>query len=104
MKYFKLYIGYLLVKKLRIVFFNLKNHYYYRNSQSCVYLIGCSTNWGKAVEKSFFKKRSYIRGSVPNLNRLNRARKHLAFSLINIRAILSRVYVQLDARPIKKEL
>ncbi len=44
MEYFKLYVGYLLVKKLRIVFFDLKNYYYHRNSQSCVCSIRCSAN------------------------------------------------------------
>ena len=77
--------------------------------------------------------RSYVRGRAPNLNRLSRARKHLALSPIeysrnsqslyvqldarrkvvyswksselkSVRAILSRVYVQLDARPIEEGL
>src|SRR6266536_66438 len=46
--------------------------------------------------------RSYIRGRAPNLNRLSRARSTSPSAQFNIRAILSRVYVQLDARPIKK--
>ena len=52
-------------------------------------------------------KRSYIRGRTPNLNRLSRARKNIKTSpsaQFSVRVILSRVYVQLDARPIKKEL
>ena len=52
MKYFKLYVGYLLVKKLRIVLFNLKNHHH-RNSQSCVCSIGCSANWEGLWEGRF---------------------------------------------------
>src|SRR6266536_5153677 len=46
--------------------------------------------------------RSYIRGRAPNLNRLSRARSTSPSAQFNIRAILSRVYVQLDARPIEK--
>ncbi len=50
--------------------------------------------------------RLYVCGSVPNLNRLSRARKIEKISFLtqfSIRAILSRVYVQLGARPIKKD-
>ena len=71
-----------------------------RNSQSCVCLIGCSANWGRAVG------RSYIRGRAPNLNRLSRTRKiekTSSSTQFSVRVILSRVYVQLDARPIKKD-
>src|SRR6266511_1995361 len=49
--------------------------------------------------------RSYVRGKALNLNRLSRARKMEETSLstqFSIRAILSRVYVQLDARSIEK--
>ena len=76
----------------------------------------------KAVGKSFLN-RSYIRNllseggnwtsnkvknkgkKAPSLNRLSRARKMEKISLLtqfSVRAILSRVYVQLDARPIEK--
>src|SRR6266536_3456845 len=37
-----------------------------------------------------------------NLNRLSRARSTSPSTQFNIRAILSRVYIQLDARPIEK--
>src|SRR6266536_3996035 len=46
--------------------------------------------------------RSYVRGRAPNLNRLSRARSISPSAQFSIRAILSRVYVQLDARPIEK--
>src|SRR6266536_1788857 len=46
--------------------------------------------------------RSYVRGRAPNLNRLSRARSTSPSAQFNIRAILSRVYVQSDARPIEK--
>src|SRR6266498_4712112 len=72
---------------------------YSRNSQSCVCSIGCSANYGRAI------RRSYIRGRAPNLNRLSRARKIEKTSpstQFSVRAVLSRVYVQLNARPIKK--
>ncbi len=47
-----------------------------------------------------------ISGKAPNLNRLSRARKMEKTSLLtlfSIRAILNRVYVQLDTRSIKKD-
>ena len=47
----------------------------------------------------------FIGEKAPSLNRLNRARKMEKISLstqFSVRAILSRVYVQLDARLIKK--
>src|SRR6266498_4043790 len=43
-----------------------------------------------------------ISGKASNVNRLNRTRSISPSAQFNIRAILSRVYVQLDARPIKK--
>ena len=55
----------------------------------------------------FLEGRSYIRRRAPNLNRLSRTRKMEKTSpltLFSVRAILSRVYVQLDARPIKEGL
>ncbi len=39
---------------------------------------------------------------ISNLNRLNRARNISPSAQFNIRAILSRVYIQLDARLIEK--
>ena len=47
----------------------------------------------------------FISEKAPSLNRLSRARKMEKISFLiqfSVRAILSRVYVQLDARPIKK--
>ena len=48
--------------------------------------------------------RLYIRGRAPNLNRLSSAREfEISLSAqFSVRAIPSRVYVQLDARPIEK--
>src|SRR6266498_2483163 len=43
-----------------------------------------------------------ISEKASNLNRLSRARSTSPSAQFNIRAILSRVYVQLDARPIEK--
>ena len=43
-----------------------------------------------------------ISGKALNLNRLNRARSISPSAQFNIRAIFSRVYVQLDTRPIEK--
>src|SRR6266498_1879803 len=43
-----------------------------------------------------------ISGKASNLNRLSRARSTSPSAQFSIRAILSRVYVQLDARPIGK--
>ena len=43
-----------------------------------------------------------ISGKALNLNRLSRARSISSSAQFNIRAILSRVYVQLNARPIEK--
>ena len=43
-----------------------------------------------------------VSGKPSNLNRLSRARSTSPSAQFNIRAILSRVYVQLDARPIEK--
>src|SRR6266498_728886 len=43
-----------------------------------------------------------VSGKASNLNRLSRARSTSPSAQFNIRAILSRVYVQLDARPIEK--
>ena len=45
-----------------------------------------------------------INGKASNLNRLSRARSTSPSAQFSIRAILSRVYVQLDARPIKEGL
>ncbi len=56
--------------------------------------------------RSFLEGRSYVRGRAPNLNRLSSA-KEFETSLsaqFSVRAILSRVYVQLDARPIEEGL
>ena len=44
-----------------------------------------------------------ISGKASNLNRLSRARSTSPLAQFNIRVILS-VYIQLDARPIKKGL
>src|SRR6266536_2831346 len=44
-----------------------------------------------------------INGKALNLNRLSRTRSISPSAQFNIRAILSRVYVQLDARSIKKD-
>ncbi len=55
--------------------------------------------------RSFLEGRSYVRGRVPNLNRLSSVRgKYNILSLIqfSVRAILGCMYVQLDARLIKK--
>ena len=52
-------------------------------------------------------RRSYIREKASNLNRLSRARKMEKTSfliLFSVRVILSRVYVQLDARLIEEGL
>src|SRR6266536_2818767 len=43
-----------------------------------------------------------ISGKASNLNRLSRARSTSPSAQFSIRAILSRMYVQLDARPIEK--
>ncbi len=54
--------------------------------------------------RSFLEGRSYVRGRAPNLNRLSSAREfEISFlAQFSVRAILSRVYVQLDARPIEE--
>src|SRR6266536_2825466 len=44
-----------------------------------------------------------VSGKASNLNRLSRARSTSPSAQFNIRAILSRVYVQLDARLIEKD-
>ena len=56
--------------------------------------------------RSFLEGRSYIRGRAPNLNRLSSAREFETSlsAQFSVRAILSRVYVQLDARLIEKGL
>ena len=54
--------------------------------------------------RSFLEGRLYVRGRAPNLNRLSRARSTSPSAQFSVRAILSRVYVQLDARPIEKGL
>ena len=45
-----------------------------------------------------------ISGKASNLNRLSRTRSTSPSAQFSIRAILSRVYVQLDARPIEEGL
>ena len=48
----------------------------------------------------------FINKKAPSLNRLSRTRKIEKISPLtqfSVRAILNRVYVQLDARPIKKD-
>src|SRR6266511_2031428 len=73
------------------------------NSVLAQFSVVCMFNWmfgqlRKAIE------RSYIRGRAPNLNRLSSKRKYHKSSpsaQFNIRAILSRVYIQLNARPIE---
>src|SRR6266498_840894 len=80
------------------------------NSVFAQFSIVCIFNWvfgrlRKAVGRSFLEGRSYIREKAPNLNRLSSERKYHKPSLsaqFNIRAILSRVYIQLDARPIEE--
>ncbi len=54
--------------------------------------------------RSFFEGRSYVRGRAPNLNRLSSAKEfEISFlAQFSIRVILSRVYVQLDIRPIEE--
>ncbi len=56
--------------------------------------------------RSFFKERSYVRGRAPNLNRLSSAKEYeISLSTqFSVRALLSRVYVLLDARPIEERL
>src|SRR6266511_4820807 len=63
----------------------------------------CMFNWmlgrlRKAVGRSF------VRGKAPNLNRLSSAREFETSlsAQFSVRAILSRVYVQLDVRPIEE--
>ncbi len=58
----------------------------------------------KAVGRSFLEGRSYVRGRAPNLNRLSSAREFETSlsAQFSVRAILSRVYVQLDVRPIEE--
>src|SRR6266536_1022659 len=53
------------------------------NSVFAQFSVLCIFNWmlgqlRKTMRRSFFEGRSYIRERTPNLNRLNRARKHLA--------------------------
>ncbi len=50
--------------------------------------------------------RSYVRGRAPNLNRLSSAKKYKTSlsAQFSVRALLNRVYVQLDARPIEEGL
>ena len=45
----------------------------------------------------------FINGKASNLNRLSRARNTSPSAQFSIRAILSRVYIQLDARLIEKD-
>ena len=57
------------------------------NSVFAQFSVLCMFNWmlgqlRKAVGRWFLEGWSYVRGRVPNLNRLSRARKHLALSLI----------------------
>ncbi len=54
--------------------------------------------------RSFLKERSYVRGRAPNINRLSSARdfETSLSAQFSIRAILSRVYIQLDIRPIEE--
>ena len=57
--------------------------------------------------RSFLEGRSYVRGRAPNLKRLSsegKCHKPSPSAQFSIRAILSRVYVQLDARPIEEGL
>ncbi len=57
--------------------------------------------------RSFLEGRSYIRGKTPNLDRLSSVREKyntLSLTQFSVRAILSRIYVQLDTRPIEEGL
>ena len=55
--------------------------------------------------RSFLEGRSYVRERAPNLNRLSSAREFEISFLVqfSVRVILSRVYIQLDARPIEED-
>src|SRR6266536_2399438 len=72
----------------------------------------CMFNWmlgqlRKAVGRSFLEGRSYVHGRAPNLKRLTsegKCHKPSPSAQFSVRAILSRVYVQLDARPIEEGL
>src|SRR6266498_2341561 len=79
------------------------------NSVFAQFSVVCMFNWmlgqlRKAVGRSFLKGRSYVRGRASNLNRLSSAREfEISLSAqFSVRAIPSRVYVQLDARPIEE--
>src|SRR6266498_1540387 len=80
------------------------------NSVFAQFSVVCIFNWvfgrlRKTVGRSFLEGRSYVRGRVSNLNRLSSEGKCYKPSLsaqFSVRAILSRVYVQLDARPIEE--
>ena len=55
--------------------------------------------------RSCFEGRSYVRGKVLNLNRLSSAKEYKTSlsTQFSVRAIPSRIYIQLDARPIEKD-
>src|SRR6266498_1391034 len=82
------------------------------NSVFAQFSVVCMFNWvfgrlRKAVGRSFLEGRSYVRGRAPNLNRLSsegKCHKPSLSAQFSVRAILSRVYVQLDARPIEEGL
>src|SRR6266536_1249962 len=87
---------------------NIKSHSQF-NSVFAQFLVVCMFNWmfdqlRKAVGRSFLEGRSYVRGRVPNLNRLSSAREFETSlsAQFSVRAILSRMYVQLDVRPIEE--
>src|SRR6266498_3568989 len=61
--------------------------YFQPNLVFAQFSVLCMFNWmlgqlRKAMGRWFFEGWSYVRGRAPNLNRLNRAKMHLALSLI----------------------
>src|SRR6266498_2133562 len=81
------------------------------NSVFAQFSIVCIFNWvfgrlRKAVGRSFLEGRSYVRGRAPNLNRLSSEGKCLykpsLSAQFSVRAILSRVHVQLGVRPFEE--
>ena len=57
----------------------------------------------KAIGRSYVRGRA-VRGRAPNLNRLSSAREFETSFLaqFSVRVILSRVYIQLDVRPLEE--
>src|SRR6266536_6626784 len=100
------------LKRLSSVRENAINPHPQPNSVFAQFPVVCIFSWmlgqlRKAVGRSFLEGRSYVRGRALNLNRLSSARKNIKISpsaQFSVRVILSRVYVQLDARPIEEGL